>query len=33
MKQMAEHAKEHIKRSKLEVTNVVLYFESVTDAL
>ena len=33
MKQMAEHAKEHIKRSKLEVTNLVLYFESVTDVL
>ena len=28
MQQMAEHAKEHIKQ---EVTNLVLYFESVTD--
>ena len=31
MEQMAEHAKEHIKESKQEVTVLVLYFESVTD--
>ena len=31
MEKVAEHAKEHIKESKQEVTVLVLYFESVTD--